>query len=227
MPEVSFADVPRVLDGNESGTKIDASADSNNGPTTESTVQDSASLRWHETKRVGDSVLPSGRWKEDLLDSFDISRTFVEKLYRSFEGGDAEADAEIPDKDEIDDWYLYCFEGDGQPPLVSILIQLDYVTCEEVLGHHILWLLSKDEPALGPHESVWLYALLTRIDMPLNPDAASNIRSLLVFCSNVRSLLERVDECDRDERWGERLACANVLIVLCGNYFDQEEKSRR
>ena len=167
---------------------------------------------WHETEKCED-------------ERYDLARRkgFVERFHHErfvrFNQNITERD-DLPKREDENEWYLFCFEGEGHAPLLSIVKSMDTMTRETVLSYHVDWL---DEKAdfLDTQFAVWIYALLVGIDKPLSPSAASDIRSLLVKCCKMRS------ECNAKKKHENSLACLNIMITLAGTYFGQEEPDRR
>jgi hypothetical protein len=74
----------------------------------------------------------------------------------------------------------------GRPPLLSILIALDHVSCLTLLNRHIQRLCSCASAPPVSYTS-WMYALLARTDLPLCPDTSSSLRMLLKHYCKLRA----------------------------------------
>eukprot|EP00026_Physarum_polycephalum_P009225 Phypoly_transcript_09339.p1 GENE.Phypoly_transcript_09339~~Phypoly_transcript_09339.p1 ORF type:complete len:325 (+),score=70.47 Phypoly_transcript_09339:51-977(+) len=98
------------------------------------------------------------------------------------------------------------------PPLMSIVTHLDQVTVMALVQHHITWLETRP---MTQHRAQWIYALLARLEKPLDPDIAASLRSLLRRTSVLRSKL--VDPKDN------MLPVYNILITIVAKYFNQQE----
>ena len=176
---------------------------------------------WHATARCKDNSLrPCNMWVKDLLKDFtEVRDSFFSKVRDSNERND------LPKRDDENAWYLFCFEGEGHAPLLSIVSSMDTLTRETVLSYHVNWLDDKSDYILDAQFAVWIYALLVGIEKPLSPSVASDIRRLLVTCSRMRS------ECSAGKKnkkeLEKSLACLNIMITLAGTYFGQEETDRR
>ena len=75
----------------------------------------------------------------------------------------------------------------------------------------------------------WLYALLSRIHRPLHDSSAAILRSLFKHCSHLRASYAKKWSAMSGE--GQKqladsgiLSRLNLLIVLSGVYFGQDEK---
>jgi len=175
---------------------------------------------WHTTEKSEACLRPNRAWQTDLLESFTSMRKYLQNWEKRKNPGKRLC---LPDKEDDESWRKFCFEGTGHPPTTSLLLQLDEVTCQALFEHHVSWLVEADKPALYTHQSVWLFALLARIDMPLTPDAEASVRSLLVFCCSLRPHMN-ASGASQD---AELLACLNTIITLTGIYFGQEETHLR
>jgi survival of motor neuron protein-interacting protein 1 len=98
------------------------------------------------------------------------------------------------------------------PPLMSIVTHLDQVTVMALVTHHITWLETR---TMTQHRAQWIYALLARLEKPLDPDIAASLRSLLRRAAVLRSKL--TDPKD------PMLPVYNILITIVAKYFNQQE----
>lgn len=186
-------------------------------------VRESNLPTWHETVQAKEELLPHPQWTDDALASFATAREYIESRREEADSGLDASDSDLPDINDEDGWFMFCFEGDGHPPLLSIMLRMDPMTVQSMLAYHVDWLSEEmdDEIVRFPtHRAVWLYAILVCIDMPLNSDVASDIRRLLVLCTAVRSRLNRSSGEERV------LASLNTLIAITGRFFHQNEISQ-
>jgi hypothetical protein len=63
------------------------------------------------------------------------------------------------------------------------------------------------------HRSCWLFALLTRVELPLAPELGSELYSLVMRCATLRSRLTSLED--------PLLPHLNILITLLEKYFGQ------
>jgi len=61
-----------------------------------------------------------------------------------------------------------------------------------------------------------LYAMTLFIDLPCHGDVSALLRMLVRKCASLRARLPRPDD--------EHLACLNLIIVVCGGFFRQDEE---
>lgn len=108
--------------------------------------------------------------------------------------------------------------SEGTPPSVSLLVSLPIHVVESVLEFQVSWLkLVGWRPDFG----AWLFALLARIEKPLNPDLGSVLRDLALYCSHQRHRL--AGDTARDEKTEEQVAAFNLFICLVAKYFGQSD----
>ena len=62
--------------------------------------------------------------------------------------------------------------------IINLLLQMDQVMTQQVLLHHVLWLVEDDFQILGLSLE-WLYVLLARMGKPLHIEKALLLQQLL------------------------------------------------
>jgi len=82
----------------------------------------------------------------------------------------------------------------------------------KLLMHHIKW-VDRSE-AITAHQRLWLFALLARLEKPLDSDTSSTLRSLLRHCTYERAKLVEASD--------PELASLNMLITIIGHFFGQK-----
>lgn len=94
----------------------------------------------------------------------------------------------------------------GCPPLLSILASLDHISSLKLLERHVRRVCGSPGGVSSPH-CVWMYGLLARLELPLDPDTASSLRLLLKYCCRERASLcsahRRVEEGKGEEEGKE------------------------
>eukprot|EP00210_Caulerpa_lentillifera_P001393 g1340.t1 len=108
-------------------------------------------------------------------------------------------------------------------PTVDFIGSLEQVKTYQLLRAHISEFLKTDE--ISDQRCFWLYALLSRIHLPLHDTTAALMRSLFIHCSNLRSRyaadqISNEDLLDSDST----LPRLNLLLAISGVYFGQDEK---
>lgn len=115
----------------------------------------------------------------------------------------------------------------GVPAYVSILTALDHVSSLTLLERHVHRVCGCQNRVPFSYAQ-WMYGLLARLDLPLDPDTASNLRVLLKHCCRLRA-----SRCVRGKDGGEDHRChdgahpdlpsLNVIISLLHRVFGQLE----
>ena len=111
-------------------------------------------------------------------------------------------------------------EVTGEEPGLNFLVSVPVHVCEQVLQYLLAWLeLTGWRSQYGP----WLYALLVRLEKPLNPDVGSSLRDLVLLCARERKRLATSGEEDKEET----IAALNLFICLVAKYFGQGDLEDR
>ena len=111
-------------------------------------------------------------------------------------------------------------EVTGEEPGLNFLVSVPVHVCEQVLQYLLAWLeLTGWRSQYGP----WLYALLVRLEKPLNPDVGSSLRDLVLLCARERKRLATCEEEDKEET----IAALNLFICLVAKYFGQGDLEDR
>lgn len=97
----------------------------------------------------------------------------------------------------------------------------------ELLQRHVEQLL--DQPEAGPLRGQWLFALAARLEKPIHADVSAAFRALLRKCCVLRAALAAAASdgeaaAGAAARHSPALARLNVLIVVAGAYFGQDEQ---
>eukprot|EP01105_Mastigella_eilhardi_P005671 TRINITY_DN17318_c0_g1_i1.p1 TRINITY_DN17318_c0_g1~~TRINITY_DN17318_c0_g1_i1.p1 ORF type:complete len:262 (-),score=77.17 TRINITY_DN17318_c0_g1_i1:46-714(-) len=114
----------------------------------------------------------------------------------------------------------YCFGAttagkDGSdaplnPPLMVTVTALDHVSVVRLLDHMVNYVAAHP---IRQHYVPWLFAVLARLDLPLDPDTASNLRMLLRLCCTRRAALDSPQD--------PLLPGLNILITILAKVFAQ------
>lgn len=72
-------------------------------------------------------------------------------------------------------------------PTLTVILSMNQPKIEQVLEYLIEHI--EAEKVIDVQLGRWLYALLTALELPLNPDMCSCLRSLARTCSTIRSQL--------------------------------------
>jgi len=183
-----------------------------------------------------DWAKPNKDWVVQFVGDFQQLRREVMERY---ETGEYAADV-VPHMNDVQAWDRLCFgaaaeheahasgvaaaaaNGAGaeltcmNDGIFANLMALDQVSVSDLLQHHITQLLEVHPQSLPLIRAQWLFALAARLEKPLHPDLSAGFRALLRHCSKLRSGLQRQED--------PLLPQLNVLIVVAGAYFGQDEQ---
>ena len=103
----------------------------------------------------------------------------------------------------------------GVYPSTTMMLQLDQVMIRKVIAHLAHYVQDGWYPC-SMHRTLWLYALLARLEKPIHRNDAAVLYGLLKALTRARATLPSLVQDDR-----EGLARLNVLITIVGIYFEQ------
>jgi hypothetical protein len=116
----------------------------------------------------------------------------------------------------------------AMPPWVSSLAALDHVGQQRLLRRFVALLERRlrgrgaAQPpgmaVISHAEAAWLYGALARVDLPLLPEAAADVRRIFVICHQLRRGLA-TSEGSIDH---PLIGLLNTLLVVAGRFFGQE-----
>ena len=126
----------------------------------------------------------------------------------------------LPSMSDAQRWKSFCLRAHlgepsgsacGNPPTLQIVMQLDQVAVIRLVEYHVKWVEKSEQ--ISDIQKEWLFALLGRLDKPLDSDTASSLRSLLRRLTHERAKLSLPTD--------PQLPSLNILIVIIGNFFGQ------
>lgn len=97
-----------------------------------------------------------------------------------------------------------CFGALPQPDVISLFLR------------HTHQLEELCPSSLPLRRAQWLFALAARLEKPCHPEVAAAFRAVLRHCCKLRSMVSAESD--------PVLPKLNVLIVMAGAYFAQDEK---
>jgi hypothetical protein len=75
---------------------------------------------------------------------------------------------------------------------------------------------------------VWLYALFARLEKPIPTNLSATLRELYLRLCVLRADAVKQLQSEPDQsRASTDLACVNVMLIIVGRYFEQEELDDR
>ncbi|TDH68940.1 hypothetical protein CCR75_000968 [Bremia lactucae] len=177
------------------------------------------------------SRFPDNEWKRNLLANFAELRQLIAcweaigppKAKTAIEG-DVPLEIQrtkVPRMSDEEGWIHFFFgkeevKHSATLPHLRLLLQFDQVLTRRLLDYHAAW-LSDDMTSLSRAQAVWIYALLARLDKPVQATVAATIQQILRSCWTLRSELESLSEV--------QLKLLNILIVIAGDFFGQLHRS--
>ena len=103
------------------------------------------------------------------------------------------------------------------PPLLTIMERLSPIETERLLQFFMQFVM-ECEGGLNGMACMWLNALFMRIEKPLMPQLAANIREFARFC------IKRRNELDGNQEASAVIALCNLFIVIVEDVFKQPIK---
>jgi gem associated protein 2 len=100
----------------------------------------------------------------------------------------------------------------GYAPTTSLMLQLDQVMTRRVLAHLVHYVQEGWYPC-SVQRTLWLYALLARLEKPVHRNEAAVLYALLQALTQTRAATRSDDR--------PALARLNTIIVITGLYFEQ------
>ncbi|XP_057319538.1 gem-associated protein 2 [Microplitis mediator] len=119
----------------------------------------------------------------------------------------------LPDADDQTDWINFCLgsaDQDPHVPTLDIIFSMNQPLVEQVLEYLVEQV---DTKGLSSELGRWIYALLSVLEIPLNPDICSCLRTLARACSRARANLASSDD--------SIVSTMNLFICLVARYFRQ------
>lgn len=177
---------------------------------------------------------PSASWVKMQLEDFVSLRQKILKFKSLVAKKEVSmATMTLPQPADMESWCRLCFgqlqlktrtvnsggttdmgtvhnNGNGTPPWLSIVSQMDQPTVTKVLEYHVNWL---EATGFTHRQGQWFYSLLAVLQKPLIPESCSCLRELARICSIIRATLSSPEDSTLHE--------VNLLICLVAHYFDQ------
>ncbi|GIY71664.1 gem-associated protein 2 [Caerostris darwini] len=185
---------------------------------------------------------PDSEWQDEHLETF---RDYKLKIWENREQLKEKFPKRyFPPIHKKDDWCFYClgaekyklvkedesessrdtevelspkrarFSNSPNEPLLSIMLHLNQRRIITLLTYHVDWL---EITGFSDLQGKWVYALLVRMETPLDPDACDLLRRLARLCSKLRYELSTSDD--------EFLKPLNLILSIVAHYFDQKDMS--
>ncbi|KAH0550852.1 gem-associated protein 2 [Cotesia glomerata] len=162
------------------------------------------------------TLCPTLEWQNCQVANFSELRLHVAKLEierKNFR--DKNKSEVLPNKENQKGWINFCLGSDDQevhfPTLDTIFCIKDHIQLVDQLLEYLVE--EVESQGLTTQLGRWIYALLSVVDLPLDPDVCSCLRKLARACSRARANLT----CSNDAE----LSTMNLFICLVARYFRQ------
>ncbi|OXU29831.1 hypothetical protein TSAR_000424 [Trichomalopsis sarcophagae] len=172
-----------------------------------------------ECAKAPDYVSPTMEWQHCQLADFSHSRLYIAQIREEITNCNRKKKPmkdKLPDVNDQTRWIDMCTASDEKKtlyiePTLTVILSMNQPTIEQVLEYLVEYL--EEQISIQPPLGRWLYALLSALELPLNPDMCSCLRSLARTCSKMRSQL--ASSCANDA------ISLNLFICLVARYFRQ------
>ncbi|XP_012288758.1 gem-associated protein 2 [Orussus abietinus] len=161
---------------------------------------------------------PTLDWQKCQTIDFSKLRMYITRLRNKLEMEPKRKPltTNLPDIDDQSGWVNFCtgFSGEGYElydPTLSIVLSLSQFMIEQILEHLVQFIETQN--TISKTLGQWIYALLVVLELPLNPDMCSCLRSLARACSIIRANLTTADP--------HEVTSLNLFICLIARYFRQ------
>eukprot|EP01104_Vermistella_antarctica_P019893 TRINITY_DN811_c0_g8_i4.p1 TRINITY_DN811_c0_g8~~TRINITY_DN811_c0_g8_i4.p1 ORF type:complete len:343 (-),score=59.33 TRINITY_DN811_c0_g8_i4:64-1092(-) len=187
-----------------------------------------------------DALLPHSEWRLAFISSFsELRQRFARSMPSVRKQHQGEERVRLPGPRDSSGWRVFCFgnasEG-GHDPTPFILASMSELTTKTVLQGMVKWMCAEEKKASKgtskfPEEVVWrwMFALLTRLEKPLDSETAASLRDFARYCSNLRVVLSVGFGFGGDGSSGcyddvPKLSVLNVMITIVMGYFKQGDE---
>lgn len=165
------------------------------------------------------SLGPTLEWQECQIVDFYKIRLYIARIRGEIQTCKRKwepSPVQLPDLDDQKGWIKFCCstsetENKALLPTLDIVLALNQPTIENVLEYLVDFI--EEQGIIQSDLGRWIYVLLVALEVPLNPDMCSCLRSLARACSVIRANMTVPDE--------SPVAVLNLFICLVARYFRQ------
>lgn len=179
-----------------------------------------------------DWAKPNRSWVQQFVSDFQQLRQQVQQAYEQ----QVYPTDNVPHLNDVEAWDRICFgratDSDLQLPALPIddsaeMTQLSHNICSKIMAleqpdvislflRHTHQLEELCPSSLPLRRAQWLFALAARLEKPCHSEVAAGFRAVLRHCCKLRSMVDAASD--------PLLPKLNVLIVMAGAYFAQDEQ---
>ncbi|XP_046744129.1 gem-associated protein 2 [Diprion similis] len=157
------------------------------------------------------SMVPTLDWQQCQLADFSSVRLEIDRIKHDLQNAEGRRrlrQTVLPDADDQVAWLEYIC---SMRPLLGLVLNMNQPLIEQVLEHLVEAV--EEKGLISQPYGGWIYALLATLELPLNPDTCSCLRSLARACSIIRA--------NMTEENAKDVAALNLFICLVARYFRQ------
>ncbi|CAD6240433.1 GSCOCG00008785001-RA-CDS [Cotesia congregata] len=172
------------------------------------------------------TLSPTLEWQNCQVANFSELRLYVAKLEIERKNCRDKNKSE-PNKENQKGWINFCLGSDDEqvhfPTLDTIFCIKDHIQLVDQLLEYLVE--EVESQGLTTQLGRWIYALLSVVDLPLDPDVCSCLRKLARACSRARANLVRSHQLIRNVYYklfnDAEVSTMNLFICLVARYFRQ------
>lgn len=165
------------------------------------------------------SLGPTIEWQQQQVLNFSDLRLQISELKIKQPPSKLKHESQqiqLPNVDDRQGWIAFCTKknSDGSEanrPTLKLLLRMNQPLVEHILEYLVE--LVQTQGKISHKLGQWLYSLLVVLELPLNPDACSCLRSLARACSVIRANSKKLEE--------DEVGALNLFICLVARYFRQ------
>lgn len=152
-------------------------------------------------------MLPTKDWQKERIDDFRNFRTFIEKKMKEDPSTIVIHESHWKEKLKTEMPTLRQISDIGQETKFKLL---------DIILNNMSEL--NDGETFSYQTGLWIYSILSTIEIPLSPDMCSCLRDLARKCAIIRSKL-------KEDTPKKLYAPLNLFICIIANYFRQRDMS--
>lgn len=166
-----------------------------------------------------ESLSPSLEWQKCQVDDFSKIRLYVARLRDEIQTCKRKwkpPALKLPNVGEEKEWIKFLSDSNDETsetlvPTLDVVLAINQPTIENLLEHLIDSVVEQE--IIQFHIGRWIYVLLVALELPVNPDICSCLRSLARVCSVIRASETTPD--------ASQVNTLNLMICLVARYFRQ------
>ncbi|XP_051163433.1 gem-associated protein 2 [Leptopilina boulardi] len=162
---------------------------------------------------------PSLEWQKCQVDDFSKIRLYIARIRDEIQTCKRKwkpPAMKLPNVGEEKEWIKFLCDNNDEGreillPTLNVVLAINQPTIENVLEYLVD--LVVEEKIIQFNVGRWIYVFLVALELPVNPDICSCLRSLARICSIIRANKKTPDESE--------VNTLNLMICLVARYFRQ------